>query len=184
MTRENFAALFPIKNEAERGRHYDAVQAASLEFSIHYSRRLAAFLAQVGHETAGFRYSQELGDAAYFARYEGRRDLGNTEPGDGARYHGRGMLQLTGRANYREFGGLLSLPLEDEPERAATVEVGARIAGLFWRSRGCNDLADQDRFRAVTRKINGGLNGLEDRLRRWDLARLQFGLSPIREAGS
>jgi predicted chitinase len=80
--------------------------------------RICHFLAQVAHETDKFRTLQEYGSTAYFARYEGRRDLGNTKAGDGARFHGRGVFQLTGRSNYPRYCALLGLDLEANPELA------------------------------------------------------------------
>jgi putative chitinase len=179
ISREQFARLFPGLTPSKQEPYKEALVAAMEEYGITSSQRIAAFLAQIGHETAGLHYLQELGGEEYFKRYDGRKDLGNAIPGDGARFHGRGMIQLTGRANYREFGGLLGLDLEGNPDQAAEPEVGARIAALFWDSRGCNELADADRFEAITRKINGGVNGLQDRLRRWEIARAVLGLPRI-----
>jgi len=182
MNSVQFATLFPHIPLAKHDRFCMAIDAAAEEYSIQDVRRKAAFLAQIGHETGGLRWLEELGSSTYFtARYEGREDLGNTLPGDGALYHGRGLIQLTGRANYRTVGKALGLSLEAEPERAAEVEVGARIAGHYWKSHGCNELADTDRFTAITKRINGGVIGLEDRLARWDKAREVFGLAAIRE---
>ncbi|MBB4287831.1 peptidoglycan-binding protein [Roseospira goensis] len=131
-------------------------------FDIHPLRRLAHFLAQICHESDRFKTTREYasGDA-----YEGRPDLGNTEPGDGRRFAGRGLLQLTGRANYRWAGDLLGLDLVAEPERAADPALSLHIACLYWRDRTLNPLADADDLRAVTRHINGGLNGLVHRAR-------------------
>ena len=105
------------------------------------------------------------------AAYEGRKDLGNTQPGDGKRYKGRGPIQLTGRANYQKFGDLLGLDLINNPTIAATKEVGFRIAGLFWQSHGLNELADQQQFETITRRINGGLNGQADRVMYYERAK-------------
>jgi hypothetical protein len=107
--------------------------------------------------------------------YEGRRDLGNTQPGDGKRFKGRGPIQVTGRANYRKYGAKLSLNLEANPELAATPEVGFRIAGLYWADRGLNALADLRDFKTITRRINGGLNGFADRQRYYERALLVLG---------
>jgi len=95
--------------------------------------------------------------------YEGRKDLGNTEPGDGKRYKGRGPIQLTGRASYRKAGEALGLELEQNPEMAARPEIGCQVAGWFWQTRKLNALADTDDFQQITRRINGGLNGLPQR---------------------
>ena len=127
--------------------------------------RICHFLAQAAHETDRFRTLEEYGGLAYFARYEGRRDLGNTQSGDGARYHGRGIFQLTGRANYRRFGEAIGVDLEREPERAKEAEISLRVALAYWRERGCNAAADADDVVAVTKLINGGRNGLPERTR-------------------
>lgn len=126
--------------------------------------RLAHFLAQIAHESGGFRYMEEIwGPTAAQKRYEGRQDLGNTRPGDGFRYKGRGPLQLTGRANYRDYGARLGLDLEGSPELAAPPGVGLLIALEYWKVRNLNILADSDDLIGITRRINGGLNGLDDR---------------------
>lgn len=125
--------------------------------------RLCHFLAQAAHESDRFRTLEEYGGPAYFARYDGRRDLGNTQAGDGARYHGRGLFQLTGRANYRRYGALIGLDLEGSPERAKEPAVSLAIAFAYWRDRGCNAAADADDLVAVTKLINGGRNGLAQR---------------------
>lgn len=138
--------------------------------------RLAHFLAQVMHESGGFRYMEEIwGPTDAQRRYEGRKDLGNTKPGDGFRFKGRGPLQITGRANYRLYGQRLGIDLESNPELAATPEIGLRIALEFWKANGLNALADKDDVQGITRRINGGTNGLAERkanlakLKRWML---------------
>lgn len=144
--------------------------AAMREAGIITRVRACHFLAQLGHESADLRHMQELGDTAYFTRlYEGRRDLGNTQRGDGARYHGRGPIQLTGRHNYREAGEDLGLDLERNPEKAADPDVAFRIAGWYWTTRNLNKFADEGDAGVddVTRLINGGFNGLADRKARY-----------------
>jgi putative chitinase len=133
---------------------------AMAEAGINTPKRQAAFLAQLAHESAEFRFFEEIASGA---AYEGRKDLGNTEPGDGKRFKGRGPIQLTGRSNYRDAGQALGLDLEGNPKRAADVDVGFRTAGWFWNSRKLNTYADQGNFREVTRRINGGFNGLAAR---------------------
>lgn len=136
--------------------------AAMIERGITTRKRASMFLAQVLHESGGLNFFEEIASGA---AYEGRRDLGNTQPGDGKRYKGRGPIQLTGRANYRTFGAKLGLPLEQQPLLAARHDVGWRIAAAYWESRGLNALADQGAFIAITKRINGGTNGLHDRQR-------------------
>lgn len=135
---------------------------AMLERKITTPTRARMFLAQVLHESLALRFFEEIASGA---KYEGRLDLGNTQPGDGRRYKGRGPIQLTGRANYRSFGRALGLPLEEQPQLASRHDVGWRIAGLYWQQRGLNELADVEDFVTITKRINGGLNGLEDRKR-------------------
>lgn len=125
--------------------------------------RICHFLAQAAHESDGFRTLTEYGGPAYFRRYDGRRDLGNTFPGDGARYHGRGLFQLTGRFNYRRFGALIGIDLEADPDRAMEPAISLAIAFAYWRERDINAAADADDVARVTRLINGGRTGLADR---------------------
>ena len=129
-------------------------------YEINTRLRIAHFMGQVTHECAGFRTTEEFASGA---AYEGREDLGNVEKGDGPKYKGRGLLQLTGRANYRDMGAKLGLPLEDEPLLAGDPVVSLRIACEYWRSRRINPDCDRDDLISVTKKVNGGLNGLDDR---------------------
>lgn len=122
--------------------------------------RLAHFLAQLVHESGSFRYMEELASGK---AYEGRADLGNTQPGDGVRFKGRGVLQITGRSNYRRFGRKIGVDIERHPEIAAIPSIGLHLALEYWRDRKLNALADADDITGITRKINGGFNGLEDR---------------------
>jgi predicted chitinase len=122
--------------------------------------RKAAFLAQIAHESGELKFMEEIASGE---QYEGRRDLGNTHPGDGKRYKGRGPIQLTGRTNYRAAGADLGLDLEGDPAQAAKPEVGFRTSAWFWTQRRLNDLADNNNFREITRRINGGFRGMQDR---------------------
>lgn len=135
-------------------------EAAMREFDITSQERAEMFLAQVLHESLRLCYFEEIADGS---AYEGRRDLGNVRVGDGRRFKGRGPIQLTGRENYRWAGQKLGLPLEEHPELAARHDIGWRIAGLYWRERGLNALADRGDFLAVTQRINGGQRGLSSR---------------------
>lgn len=130
------------------------------EYAIETRLRIAHFLGQTCHESAGFRTTEEFASSA---AYEGRLDLGNTRKGDGVRFKGRGLLQLTGRANYAAFGEALRIDLLAAPERAAEPVLSLRIACEFWRRGGINRLCDADDLVGVTRAVNGGTNGLEDR---------------------
>lgn len=135
---------------------------AMVEADITNLYRVAAFLAQLAHESGELRYMKELADGK---GYEGRKDLGNTEPGDGPRFKGRGPIQITGRSNYRKCSLALygDERLLDTPEMLEQPSDGCRAAAWFWRTRGLNELADAKDFKMITKRINGGYNGLADR---------------------
>jgi putative chitinase len=130
------------------------------QYQVNTELRLIHFLGQTAEESAGYRTLVEYGNGE---EYEGRRDLGNIMRGDGPRYKGRGMIQLTGRSNYRTYGNILHYPLEQNPELAATPEVAVQTALEYWKQRNLNFYADRDDINDITRKINGGLNGLQSR---------------------
>lgn len=124
-------------------------------------RRASMFIAQVAHESGGFHYREEIASGA---AYEGRRDLGNTQPGDGRRFKGRSFIQVTGRNNYRGLPHWDGIDFERHPARLAEPKHAAKAAAWWWQTHGLNALADSGDFIAVTRRINGGTNGLNDRL--------------------
>lgn len=126
--------------------------------------RLANFIGQTSHESGGYRFLREIwGPTAAQRRYEFRKALGNTQPGDGKRYMGRGILQITGRANYVEMAMRTGKPLVDQPELAEQPDIAVLTACIFWRSRGINLVVDAGQEDKVTRIINGGVTGIEDR---------------------
>ena len=120
----------------------------------------AHFIAQCGHESGGFRYMEEIASGA---AYEGRKDLGNTVAGDGKRYKGRGPIQLTGRANYRRIGRRIGLDLEGNPFLVSDPSIGMWCAIEYWEENNLNAIAQTDDVVKLTRRINGGTNGLDDR---------------------
>lgn len=149
-------------------RFTDHLVAAMAEFDINTPARQAAFLAQIGHESGGLHWTTELwGQTEAQRRYEGRRDLGNTQPGDGFRFRGRGLIQTTGRNNYARTGDALGVDLLTEPERLAEPALAARSAAWFWKAHGLNELADKGDFLTITKRINGGYNGLSERQMLW-----------------
>lgn len=129
-------------------------------YGMHTELRAAHALAQLCHESAGFRTTEEFADGS---AYEGRKDLGNTQPGDGTRFKGRGLIQLTGRANYAKYGPIIGIDLLAGPQVAAEPVVSLKIACEFWKQRGLNRFADLDDIETVTKRINGGLKGLDSR---------------------
>jgi predicted chitinase/LysM repeat protein len=152
--------VMPNLSQAKAEQYLPHLNRAMAEANINTPKRQAAFLAQLAHESGEFRYMEEIASGA---AYEGRKDLGNTQPGDGVRFKGRGPIQLTGRSNYRAAGKALGIDLENNPKRAADPDVGFRTAAWFWNSRNLNTYADAGNFREVTRRINGGYNGLASR---------------------
>jgi predicted chitinase len=148
-------------------------------FNILGTLRETAFLAQLAHESGGLHYWEEIASGS---AYEGRTDLGNTQPGDGRKYKGRGPIQLTGRANYRKAGEALGLNLEANPEQVVYHDIGCLVAAWFWADKKLNELADEaseDAFRRITRRINGGYNGWQDRLTYYKRARVAYGMPPL-----
>lgn len=185
----------PIERAARWNGH---LTAAMRRNGITTRTRASAFLAQIGHESASLartveslNYSAERllavfprhfapDEASAYARqpqrianrvYGSRLGNGPEASGDGWRYRGRGLIQITGRANYADIGALMHLPLVDAPDLLAELEYAAESAAVYWRSRGCNALADAGDFDALTRRINGGLNGQADRHARWERAK-------------
>lgn len=173
--RGTYAALF-VKLGAGPVRAAELALSANVHFPAYgimdSERRLAHFMAQLAHESGSFRYMEEIASGA---AYEGRDDLGNVKPGDGVRFKGRGPIQITGRANYRTFGRAIGIDIENHPEIAAVPSIGLHLALEYWKSRGLNALADADNVLAITKKINGGENGLEDR--KHHLARIKAWLT-------
>ncbi len=162
MTLEELKKIIPYAGP-RAGVFYDPLTKAMDEFDIDTPARKAAFLAQIAHESGSLKYVREIASGE---AYEGRSNLGNTEPGDGVRFKGRGLIQITGRANYRDCS--LALFGDDRllrnPELLEAPEAACRSAAWFWKSRALNDLADTGAFKAITRAINGGYNGYADRL--------------------
>ena len=140
------------------------LNAAMVRYQIIGSKRVAAFIAQIGHESGQLKYVKEIwGPTAAQARYEGRKDLGNTVTGDGSKYRGRGLIQITGRVNYMACREALGIDLIKQPELLEKPQHACMSAAWFWASRGLNTLADAGRFDQITQRINGGQNGAEDR---------------------
>ena len=179
ITTEQFKRIMPYAGNRV-GIFTEPLAAAMEEFQINDVARKSAFISQLAHESGEFRYMREIADGS---AYEGRADLGNTEPGDGRRFPGRGPMQITGRKNTR----LCSLALYgderllDTPQLLEQPVDGCRAAGWFWRVGaglnlsqraiaygvpvGCdlNNLADAGDFEGITLAVNGGLNGFAER---------------------
>jgi putative chitinase len=138
----------------------DVLPALCDRYAINTSSRMAHFLAQICHESDHFKTTVEYasGDA-----YEGRKDLGNIEKGDGRRFKGRGLIQLTGRNNYEKAGWVLHQDFVADPEMVARFPHAADVAGWYWHIHELNHHADRDDVKRITKIINGGLIGLQSR---------------------
>lgn len=160
VTAEQLVQIVPQLDPARAPAIAQHLNSAMAEANINTPQQQAMFIAQLAHESGGFQFMEELASGA---AYEGRADLGNTQPGDGVRFKGRGYIQVTGRHNYEQAGRALGLDLVNNPQLAAQPENAARIAAWYWNSRNINEAANSGDFVQVTRLINGGTNGLADR---------------------
>ncbi len=138
----------------------------ALKYQINTPLRLSHFLAQTLHESGSLKYTEELASGA---AYEGNKGLGNTQRGDGRRFKGRGLIQTTGRYNYNRYGKFAGFDAVAHPERLATLPYAVDSAGWFWAHgtpQNLNNIADKDNVSLVTKLINGGYRGLNDRRRK------------------
>lgn len=160
------------------GKYAKAIEDACIQFGITSTLQKCHFLAQIAHESGNFRYNKEIwGPTPAQKRYEGRLDLGNTQKGDGSKFRGRGLIQITGRANYTAYSKATygDLRAVDNPKMLEELPDTALAAGWFWGPyKNINPLADRDDVVAVTKKINGGTNGLADRKAKLVIAKQLF----------
>lgn len=160
------------------------LQATCDKYYINTPLRIAAFLATVGVESGRLVFVREIwGPTLAQQGYEGRADLGNTQPGDGKRFMGRGLIQVTGRSNYVACGKALVLPLVDHPELLEQPSNAALSAGWYWDRHDLNKLADAGRFDSVSRCVNLGNpnstktpNGYSERLALYGAAKKSMGI--------
>ncbi len=154
----------------------EPLNATMQEFEINTPTRQAAFIAQLAHESGQLVYVKELASGS---AYEGRKDLGNTSPGDGVKYKGRGLIQITGKVNYIAIMMALGIDCVEHPELLEEPVNACRVSGWFWSTHSLNALADintADSFVTITRRINGGINGLADRQGFWQTAKQVLGV--------
>lgn len=150
----------------------DALPDLCINYAIDTPHRQQHFIAQCAHESDHFATTKEYASGA---AYEGRKDLGNTQKGDGRKFRGRGLIQLTGRANYTAAAKAMEAPFLDQPELVERFPFAADVSGWFWQTHGCNELADKDDVKLVTRRVNGGLNGLDSRIAALESVRTLIG---------
>ena len=166
ITKDQLKKIYPNIRPEKLEVYTDAFNKVFPAYDINTPRRIAAFLGQVGVESGELKYDRELA-SKYNKRdvtnpyesigtlYEGRKNLGNTEPGDGPKYIGRGILQLTGRANYTSMSKKIGADLVNNPELAREPEISTKIACLYFKERGLLELADAWDLDTITLKVNG-----------------------------
>lgn len=173
LTIEQLMAVMPgCKQERAEG-FLPALNDTLTKYAIDTPLRVSHFLAQLGHESASLCYTEELASGR---NYEGRADLGNTQPGDGIRFKGRGLIQITGRINYAAYGKYGGVDLIKNPKLLAELPWSVDSAGWFWTTHKLNAVADDDDLVVITKRINGGTNGLEDRKARYSVAKKALGI--------
>jgi predicted chitinase len=160
MTDEQLKAILPKSTTENRQKYLPFLNKYMQEYGINTPARQAAFIAQIGHESAQLRYVEEIASGE---AYEGRKSLGNTQSGDGKRFKGRGPLQITGRKNYQRISDAWGIDFVAKPELLTIPEYAAKSACWWWNDHELNALADVGDFLQITKIINGGTNGLIDR---------------------
>ena len=157
--------IYPFSSQKNRAKYLPFLNKYLPEYGITTPARLQAYMAQSGHEDGQLRYCEEIASGA---AYEGRKDLGNIHPGDGVKFKGRGRFQLTGRANYQAISNAFGVDFIQQPQLLKEPEWAVKSSLWFWKAKGLNAIADSGDFKQLTRRINGGLNGLPDRLEIWE----------------
>jgi len=173
MTRQQFKNALPYATEANIDKFYQPMLDTFSKFCIDTKLRQAAFIAQIAHESGSLKYVREIASGV---AYEGRKALGNTEPGDGPKYKGRGLIQLTGRANYEAASKYFRTDFVRFPEWVERPEYATAVSGWFWYRHKLNPLADVRDIRRITKIINGGYNGLDSRITHYNRALKAFGI--------
>lgn len=165
MTKEELKQCLPFAKDENIEKFFGPINATIEKYQINTPKRLAAFLAQLAHESGSFKYVREIASGE---AYEGRKDLGNIQPGDGVKFKGRGLIQITGRTNYTKLGEAFKQDFITNPEKLEQPLFATLSAGWFWSMHGLNQLADKGDFILITKRINGGTNGLADRQAHWE----------------
>lgn len=180
LTDAQLKAILPLAKEVNRKKYLPFFNKYFEEYEVNTPVRIGAFLAQIGHESGNLLYNKELASGA---AYEGRKDLGNTEPNDGPKFLGRSLIQITGKINYKNISDEVGVDFVTNPELLEKPEYSALGAFWFWNKYKLNTYADmclgqtnfnlktiplqRGGFEKLTRKINGGVNGYQDRLNKF-----------------
>lgn len=173
LTKELFKACFPRTDKHRIEKYFEPMAKTLKVFDIDTAERMACFFAQIGHESLDLIYVKEIASGK---AYEGRKDLGNIQQGDGVKYKGRGFIQITGRNNYQRLSDWANEDFVSNPEKLTEPAYACMASGWFWMDKRLNTLADEMKFETITKRINGGLNGYADRLRRLEECKKALGL--------
>jgi len=168
ITDEVLKQLYPNSTSINRLKYISYLNQYMDEFEINTIQRKQFFLSQIGHESGQLRYCEEIASGK---AYEGRVDLGNINLGDGVKFKGRGLIQITGRSNYFKLSRAFSVNFIVTPELLKDPKYAVKSACWFWKTNGLNEIADTGDFKKVTKKINGGYNGLDDRFKLFELCK-------------
>jgi predicted chitinase len=161
ITKKQLSRIWDVSETTISDRIINDLNACLVRFQINTSVRIRHFISQISHESGGGKWMKELASGD---DYEGRKDLGNTQPGDGRKYKGAGFIQLTGRANYSDFSKYMNDPKVMDGVDYVALNYPATSAGYWWYNNRMNALCDKNpSVEEVTRKVNGGLRGIEDR---------------------
>ena len=168
MTIEDLRRIAPYASEKNISIYTPLLNKYMAQYGINTQARKAAFLATILHESGSLTYTEEIASGL---AYEGRKDLGNIEAGDGEKYKGRGLIQLTGRCNYSAASAATGIDFLKNPELLSEPDNATRVSCWWWQSKGLNELADKGDFRRITKIVNGGYNGWTDRLNFYNRAK-------------
>lgn len=161
LTTKILKSICPYASEYKLDLYVPYLNEMMPKYVINSLLRIRHFIAQVAHESGSFNYVKEI---ATGTNYEGRKDLGNVNEGDGVKYKGRGLIQITGRSNYTQLAVQSGIDCINHPELLEQPEYAVQSACWFWQKNGLNELADSNDIIHITKKINGGINGLKDRM--------------------
>lgn len=173
LTNEKLKLIYPDSTQKNRDKYIAFLNYYMDSYEINSPIRQQMFLAQIGHESGQLIYNKELASGKAYDTGKLAVNLGNTpeEDGDGQKYKGRGFIQITGLDNYKKISKAFEVDFINNPDLLAQPEWCVKSACWWWKEHGLNQIADSGDFNKVTRRINGGYNGLEDRMRLYELCK-------------
>ena len=184
LTKLQLKNICPLAKDENLDKYIPHLNMLMPKYEINTLPRIRYFIAQIAHESNQFNSVTEKYNGtpeSYFKKYDGRKDLGNNFAGDGLKFKGRGLIQITGRFNYScaSIDIFKTDILIAKPEMVERPEIAVEVACWFWKVKHLNSLADSDQLKSITLKINGGLTGLNDRINYYNLAVKYIGLETL-----